>query len=706
MNYKTELQHQLKPVKKLERGKEFEIIPFLITEEFFLKDTNFIHLLPKEIHLIDINQFLNNHFFYNPTEKIKEQKQVEEEIQIDSIYPIGIIFITESFFINHKSKILDSFYKKPLGEFYFIILSNQFSIEDKNLEVKKEYIYAILPEVWNEKTKTSYGKIIENCLNHIQLQVENFSLLTKLELSHKDLSRIIKIGQLLSTEKNFDTIIETILKEAMEMVYADAGSIYVTEYDEKQNEKPKFLRFKKSALQLNVNEFLLPIDSSSIAGYVALSGEPLLIDDVYSLTGSEPYNFNPEYDIHHHYITRSMLVIPMKNHHGEVVGVIQLINKRIDIYRPLTYEEMKNGQLLTFTTNCLKKIYALAGQAALSIENFRLINNINKLFEGFVRASVLAIEQRDPTTSGHSFRVAEYTVNLALAVNKIKTGKYRDLFFNDDQIKEIRYASLLHDFGKVGVREKVLVKEKKIYDEQLQDIRWRFRYAIRSLEYEYSQKKIDYLKKYGTKNYDEYEKFLNFELEIKVNELKEMLNTIEQTNEPNVIEKDIYQNLEKISNFKIEINHSKKKEQLYFLKENELMSLMVRRGNLDPKERMEIESHVTHTYRFLLQIPWTKDLKRVPDIAYGHHEKLDGSGYPLGLKEEEILPQTRMMTIADIYDALTAPDRPYKKSLKPEDALDILKLEAKEGKIDSELLNIFIEAEIYKIITPDAYRTK
>jgi HD-GYP domain-containing protein (c-di-GMP phosphodiesterase class II) len=712
MDKLLEIQQKLKPVKCLEVGREFEITPFLLVESS-LAQKDFLKLIPKDITTILLEECLENRqAFLELIDNLKSNKNNINpnsnqncEFDLEKIYPIGVIFLSENFYFNNKKALIDFFNNKSIGEFYFILLSNELSL-NQQLGLELDYFYAIIPFLWNEKTLPNYVKLIENCMKQIQLQVENFSLMSKVELSHKDISRIIKIGQILSTEKNFDVIIEMILKEAIEMVFADGGSIYITEFDENDSSKPKFLRFKKSALQLDAKEFLLPIDSKSIAGYVALSSEPLLIDDVYALKGDEPYKFNPEYDLHHNYLSRSMLVIPMLNQHGDVLGVIQLINKRIDPYRKLTYEEMLNGNVYTFTTEDMKKIYALAGQAALSIENFRLLNSINRLFEGFVRASVLAIEQRDPTTSGHSFRVAEYTVALALAVNRLNHGKYKDLYFNDDQIREIRYASLLHDFGKVGVREKVLVKEKKLYPEELNDIKWRFRYAIRSLEYEYSQRKIDYLKKYGNKNFEDFEKILDFELQQKIQELKKMLDVIEQCNEPTVTEQDIYQNLEKISHFSLKIQHDGYQETIHFLKDNELISLLVRRGNLDQRERMEIESHVSHTYRFLIQIPWTKDLKKVPDIAHGHHEKLDGSGYPLGLKGEEILPQTRMMTIADIYDALTAPDRPYKKSLTPEHALDILKYEAKEGRIDNDLLELFIQAKIYQVVSPDSYSNK
>ncbi|MCS7205947.1 MAG: GAF domain-containing protein [Leptospiraceae bacterium] len=681
---------------------DFITIPILFGESQFLKK-ELISLLSNKIIIIPIEEY----FSEQPDSLMDWLMNFSFEGKSDfnfllnnpeNYYPYGVIFISETFFVNNVENLSKFYYNIKKGEFFIVIVLEKENTSFDDFTKINDYIYSFILKIQNHKSHEIYAKFILNTINALKLQIENFHLETKLEIAHKEMSRIIRIGQLLSNEKNLDIILDTILKEAMEMVSADGGSIYITETDDKLYQKEKkFLRFKTSALNLRKNEFILPIDSSSIAGYVALSGEPLIIDDVYALRGDEPYRFNPEYDIQHHYLTRSMLVIPMKNYQNETIGVIQLINKRKDPYRKLTYEEMKKGEVLPFTQECMKKILALAGQAAVAIENHKLIQSIHNLFEGFVRASVIAIEQRDPTTSGHSFRVAEYTLALANAVNKTHTGKYKDLYFTEEQLKEIRYAALLHDFGKVGVREKVLVKEKKLYSEQLNEIQWRFKYAIRSLEYEYTQKKLDYIKKNGLTGFNDFEKFLDFELEIRIEELKEMLSLIEQSNEPNTIEKEVFSNLDKISKSKLTIQNRKHTEIIEFLKENELVSLMVRRGNLDPQERLEIESHVSHTYKFLIQIPWTKDLKLVPDIAHGHHEKLDGSGYPLGLKGEEILPQTRILTIADIFDALVAPDRPYKKSIPKEQALDILKIEAKEGRIDSDLLDIFIESKAYEI---------
>ncbi|MBI3394334.1 MAG: hypothetical protein HY042_00715 [Spirochaetia bacterium] len=207
------------------------------------------------------------------------------------------------------------------------------------------------------------------------------------------------------------------------------------------------------------------------------------------------------------------------------------------------------------------------------------------------------------------------------------------------------------------------------------------------------EKKLRFLKEQGHADYDAYERYLDDELQTSLGELADFLHSIEEANEPAVIEAGNFEKLDAMSTRRLRLDSGL---EIPFLRENELVSLSVRRGNLDQQERLEIESHVTHTYKFLIQIPWTGDLRKIPDIARSHHEKLNGSGYPLGLRGPEISVQTRMMTISDIYDALTAPDRPYKKSLPPERALDIFAHEARDHKIDETLLRIFIEAEVFK----------
>lgn len=290
--------------------------------------------------------------------------------------------------------------------------------------------------------------------------------------------------------------------------------------------------------------------------------------------------------------------------------------------------------------------------------------------------------------------MAEFTTALAMAVDRVNSGTFANLKFTPEQIRELRYASLLHDFGKVGVREHVLVKAKKLYEPDMELIRWRFHYIRKSLEKEYVEKKFRHLKESGNAGFSQYEKYLELEYQERLAEINSFFRVILDSNEPSVLEAGNFQKLEALTTHKLLLDDG---TEVPFLKQNELVSLSVRKGNLDRMERAEIESHVSHTYKFLIQIPWTSDLRRIPDIAYGHHEKLDGSGYPLGLKSPEIAPQTRMMTISDIYDALTAPDRPYKKSLPQDRALDILKLEVKDGHLDQELLDIFIEAGVFRV---------
>ncbi len=534
--------------------------------------------------------------------------------------------------------------------------------------------------------------VVDNAFANLVLACDKKDLQKRLELTTYDIQRLTRVGQALSTERDFDRLIGLILRSACELVDADSGSIYVAE--RKQGAEPAtHLRFKKSALNLGADEFLLPIDRNSIAGYVALTGAPLRIDDVYELTGKEEYSFNFEFDRHHQYYSRSMMVVPMKNHRGDVIGVIQLINRKADFNETLTLERMRGEGVLPFEPGDQELVAAMAGQAAVAIENNLLLSDINNLFEGFVTAAVTAIEQRDPTTSGHSFRVADLTVGLCQAVDHLSSGKFAPVRFSRDQFRELRYASLLHDFGKVGVREQVLVKSKKLYGHELELIRWRFRYIQKSLQKEYLEKIHNYLKENGRGGgFEEYETMMSREMASKRARIEAMFAAILDANEPAVMEEGNFQILDRISRNKIRLESG---EEIPFLKDNELVSLSIRRGNLNQQERLEIESHVTHTYRFLIQIPWTADLRKVPDIARGHHEKLDGSGYPHGLEEQEIPLQTRMMTISDIFDALTAPDRPYKRSLGITQALDILQLEAQANHLDAELLQIFIEARIF-----------
>jgi 3',5'-cyclic-nucleotide phosphodiesterase len=371
---------------------------------------------------------------------------------------------------------------------------------------------------------------------------------------------------------------------------------------------------------------------------------------------------------------------------------------------PLLYEDCVLGliQLTSkdvagvFTKMDLEVLTGIAAQISISLKNSQLFDEIEQLFDGFVVASVQVIEARDPTTAGHSFRVAEYTENLAIAVDKESAHKFSDVFFDVGQLKEIRYAALLHDFGKVGVREGVLTKEKKLYGHEIDLLKTRFKYAQACFEKTMYQQLIDkhINDKLSDDDFLELKFSVDKEIILESEKLEEFLELIIKTNEPAVQYKDIpgaINNVAAYSFFGI------KNEEVSLINSFEFSKLSLARGSLNPEERVEIESHVSHTYAFLTLIPWSNMLKEIPNIAYAHHEKLDGSGYPRGLVEEQIPTQSKIMTIADIYDALTSGDRPYKRGLTSIKALDILHAEAKSNKIDSELLRIFIESNSYKL---------
>ncbi len=393
-----------------------------------------------------------------------------------------------------------------------------------------------------------------------------------------------------------------------------------------------------------------------------------------------------------------MLVIPMKTHRDEVIGVLQLLNRKRSADAALSSPEAVEREVLTYDRRSVELVSALASQAAVSVENARLYEDIEKLFEGFVTAAVTAIESRDPTTSGHSGRVATLTVGLAEAVDRGGTGPYRNLRFSREQLREIRYAGLLHDFGKVAVREQVLVKAKKLYPADMEVIRHRFGYLVQAAELQFERERSAYLLEHGPGRFADAERAMRDTLRRRKDELHRFMDAIAAANEPTVLPEGRFEELERVTR---ELYTDVDGQSRPLLTPEEFKFLSIRRGNLDDLERREIESHVSHTFRFLEQIPWTRELKGIPAIAYGHHEKLNGQGYPRGVGAEQIPVQTRMMTISDIFDALTATDRPYKRAVPVMRALEILDMEARAGQLDRDLLEAFILARVYESVARD-----
>ncbi len=509
----------------------------------------------------------------------------------------------------------------------------------------------------------------------------------------RELRKVSEVGIALATERDHAVLLTMILSKARELARADAGSLYLLDEIEGEGDVLRWKLAQNDSLDVSFEEKVLPATRRSLAGYVAMTGETLVIDDAYDLPADAEYSINRSFDEENGYLTRSLLVLPMTNHAGDIIGVLQLINrKRAGAPMPLTARTVPDA-VIPFDAETVEIMRALAGQAAVAVENNLLYESIERLFEGFVTAAVTAIEQRDPTTSGHSFRVADLTVELARVIDHMDDGPYRHINFSGEQVREIRYASLLHDFGKVGVREQVLVKEKKLYPLQLETIRARFDFVMKNVENEAAQRRIDYLLQFGRDGFDQFSARLEEETRAELERLRNDFAFIAKSNEPTVLPEGEFQHLQQLAARDYEDIRGEKR---LLLDPEEVRILSIRKGNLDPGERGEIESHVTHTFNFLQKIPWTKDLVSVPTIAFAHHEKLNGRGYPRKLTAADIPIQSRMMTVSDIYDALTATDRPYKRAVTTERAIDILKMEVNDGLLDNSLVDLFVEAKVYE----------
>jgi len=510
----------------------------------------------------------------------------------------------------------------------------------------------------------------------------------------REIGELTRIGVALGTERDLKTLLELILTQARRITTSDAGSLYLVETGDQGQKRLRFrIAQTYSKPDAPFVEFTIPVDRSSLAGYTAVTGEPLVLDDAYFLPPDVEYSINRSFDERHGYRTKSMLVIPMKDHKEEVIGVLQLINRKRHPEALLAAPADVEHQVVPYSRRTVELVTALAGQAAVAIENSRLYEEIERLFEGFVKAAVHAIEQRDPTTFGHSGRVANMTVGLASVVDRAEDGAYRGVTFTREQIKEIRYAGLLHDFGKVGVREQVLVKAKKLYPLQLDLIKQRHHYVRRTAEREFWKKRAEFLEAHERKGYEPFLRALEEEHAREIEVLDGFLGAVLSANEPTVLPAGRFEALLHVSRRTYEDPTGRPQA---YLTEDEMRYLTIPKGSLDEAERLEIESHVTHTYRFLQQIPWTRELQHIPMIAYGHHEKLDGKGYPRRVSGDAIPIQTRMMTISDIYDALSAADRPYKAAVAPARALDIMADEVRAGQLDQELFRLFVEGKVFE----------
>jgi len=486
---------------------------------------------------------------------------------------------------------------------------------------------------------------LEQAQRLLQLQQENEILRHQVAAESEKREVLLQAALEISDPQEIDILCNRVLTKIRELTNAEGGSLYLVSKDK---QSLSFNTAQNEKIKVPHASFTLKIDNSSMAGACAFRKQIIHVPDVTRIPDEEGFKFNQSMDKSTGYVTRSALCIPLVKSTQDIVGVIQLLNSKRSI---------------TFTDDDIDLARALSAHIAVALETALLYQEIEHLFEGFIQASVTAIESRDPTTSGHSERVALLTVALAEKVSESSHVPFATIRFDDQHLKELRYASLLHDFGKIGVPESVLLKEKKLYPEELKEIGHRL--TILKLAYPDQASSLE----------DLWQKILV------VNEPKIKAGT----------------QLDDLSSY-VGKEYEVLGEKYVLLKDSEWKNLSISRGSLTVDDRKKIESHVTHTYKFLKRIPWSKRLERVPEIAYSHHEKLDGTGYPRGVKKDLIPFESQIMAIADIYDALTCADRPYKKSLPEEKAFEILFEDASHGKLNTELVILFRDQKVPKIL--------
>jgi HD-GYP domain-containing protein (c-di-GMP phosphodiesterase class II) len=547
-------------------------------------------------------------------------------------------------------------------------------------------IFASLPEGAAEE---HLARAVRSLFRFLEERTVAARSTRELAQRNKDIEALNQVGIALAAETDPERLIPAILSRARALTQADAGTLYLLE----DGDAPARLEFRAvqcDSARVSLPSGFVPLDSTSLAGHVARTGEVLRLDDAYGLPEGSAWTFNRSFDEAHGYRTRSVLVVPLRNTAGRILGALQLMNRKRRVVPDIGTTVVIHVETVPFDEDNERIALSLASQAAVALENARLTAHLRRLFEGFVEAAVTAIEQRDPTTSGHSHRVARLSCALAEAASRAPTGPYAAFRMGERERTVLRYAAVLHDFGKVGVREWILVKAKKLPPGRIEVLAERLeqaRLSAAALVWETAAR--------GGLPAERAAAAIGAECDA----LRRVWDSVVRADEPSVMVEDVASLIEEAA--AVEYRGADGRRRL-LLSETDRAYLSISKGSLDAEERREIESHVSQTFRFLSRIPWTPELRQVPELAYLHHEKLDGSGYPRGITAGDLPPQARIMTICDIYDALWAADRPYKKAVPCDRALAILEEEALRGAIDADLFRIFLEARIFETVAPGA----
>jgi HD-GYP domain-containing protein (c-di-GMP phosphodiesterase class II) len=502
---------------------------------------------------------------------------------------------------------------------------------------------------------------------------------------------LIDIGVSLTSERNTTKLLDRILREAQSITNADGGTLYLVNGDDKQA-MLEYIILKTTSLNFEMGgtsgkKVLIPglrlydqetgePNHNSVATHVMLTGESVNIEDAYDV---KDYDFSgaKNFDKKNNYRSKSFLCVPLKNHEADVIGVIQLINAT----NPDT------GSTISFAKEIEPIIQTLCSFAAISLDNQRLIQSHKDLFDSIVKVIAQAIDAKSPFTSGHCIRVPELTEMIAAAAAKSRMNTFKDFALDENQWFELRIAAWLHDCGKLSTPDHILDKETKLQTirDGIDNIKSRFEILLRDAEINYLKKLIENPAE-NKKHMQEYEHLnlkiiddLNFI--VKCNPGSEFMNQKDK------------ERVREIGNTKWCDSNGTMQE---LLSEEDVYNLSIERGTLNLEERKRINDHIVVTIDMLNSLPFPKNMKDVPEIAGGHHEKMNGTGYPSGLKGEDMSIPARIMALADIFEALTAQDRPYKEPMPLSIAFNIIRSMAGDH-LDPNIVKLFLKSGVWKV---------
>ncbi|MHB9099830.1 MAG: GAF and HD-GYP domain-containing protein, partial [Syntrophales bacterium] len=533
-----------------------------------------------------------------------------------------------------------------------------------------------------KRKDTGSRKVIENCLsNHLPEQtVTDSQKLTENQM--RQIKRLTRIGTALSAERDLERLFEMIVEEARKFTNADGGTLYIMSDDEKElhftivQTETLHVRMGGRGGTITWDPVRLhnsdgTLNHGNVSAYAALTGKIVNIPDVYDSEGFD-FKGTRNFDSQTGYRSTSMLVVPMKNHQNDIIGVLQLINARDDAGR----------NVISFSYECQEMTESLASQAAVALSNNRLVHELESLMESFIRAIATAIDEKSPYTGGHVRRVADLTMDIARRINHVTEGTYGMVHFSDDEMKELQIAAWLHDVGKIATPEYVVDKATKL--ERIFDgiELLRLRFALWGLQEKTRRQKNRLIQESELDGKDDFETILADEFRF----LSEANRGSERMSD------EMMARVKAIAARTWEVEGN----QVNVLTEQEVECLNIRQGTLTDQEREIIKNHATVTHKILSQLPFPKKLKHVPEYAAAHHEALNGTGYPKGIHASQLPLQSRILALADVFEALTAKDRPYKKANTLAEAMHILTMMANDRHIDPDLFDFFRREGIYR----------